>query len=76
MWLSPQRRAHSSSEFERVSRVRMISAPEISFWKDSGLCGCNTSSGRSSQVDTWRGIPENNDLACFKVFKRLSSNEA
>eukprot|EP00959_Pyramimonas_sp_CCMP1952_P058359 1218843-Pyramimonas_sp.AAC.1 len=42
----------------------------MAFWYDPG------SSGRSSQVDTWRGNPENNVLACSRVFKRLCSNEA
>ena len=30
----------------------------------------------SDTVDAWRWNPENNVLACFRIFKRLSSNEA
>eukprot|EP00959_Pyramimonas_sp_CCMP1952_P414804 8690710-Pyramimonas_sp.AAC.1 len=50
----------------------------MAYWYDSG------SSRRNSQVDSWRWNPENNVLACFRVFKRClptrqfpaSSNEA
>eukprot|EP00959_Pyramimonas_sp_CCMP1952_P246843 5159311-Pyramimonas_sp.AAC.1 len=53
--------------------VRMIRGVEVSgtaFWHDSGT------SRRSSQVYPWRWNAENNVLACFGVFKRMSSNEA
>eukprot|EP00959_Pyramimonas_sp_CCMP1952_P134881 2822541-Pyramimonas_sp.AAC.1 len=46
MWLSAQRRAHSFSNFARVSRIPKISVPAMVFWKDSGL------SGHSSYVDS------------------------
>eukprot|EP00959_Pyramimonas_sp_CCMP1952_P238234 4978378-Pyramimonas_sp.AAC.1 len=42
----------------------------MAFWHDSGPLR------RSSQVDVWRLSPKNNVLACFRVFRRLSSNEA
>eukprot|EP00959_Pyramimonas_sp_CCMP1952_P075722 1582840-Pyramimonas_sp.AAC.1 len=44
--------------------------PGLAFWRDPG------SSRRNSQVDPWRWGTESNALACFRVFKRLSSNEA
>eukprot|EP00959_Pyramimonas_sp_CCMP1952_P001673 34516-Pyramimonas_sp.AAC.1 len=50
--------------------IRCVEIPGIVFWHDSGL------SRRSSQVDPWRWNPQNNVLACFRVFKRMSSNEA
>eukprot|EP00959_Pyramimonas_sp_CCMP1952_P457989 9475879-Pyramimonas_sp.AAC.1 len=34
------------------------------------------SSRRNDQDNPWRWNPGNNVLACFRVFKRLSSNEA
>eukprot|EP00959_Pyramimonas_sp_CCMP1952_P008299 173532-Pyramimonas_sp.AAC.1 len=50
--------------------VRGIEIPGMAVWRDSG------SSRPNSQVEPWRGNPENNGLTCFKFFKRLSSNEA
>eukprot|EP00959_Pyramimonas_sp_CCMP1952_P098786 2065140-Pyramimonas_sp.AAC.1 len=41
--------------------IRGAEVPKRAFWYDS------RSSGRSSQVYPWRGNPENNVLACFKV---------
>eukprot|EP00959_Pyramimonas_sp_CCMP1952_P435432 9117711-Pyramimonas_sp.AAC.1 len=42
----------------------------MAFWHNSG------SSRRNNEVDPWRWNPENNVVACFRVFKRLSSIEA
>eukprot|EP00959_Pyramimonas_sp_CCMP1952_P456397 9473102-Pyramimonas_sp.AAC.1 len=42
----------------------------MALWHDS------VSSRRNSQADPWRRNPENNVLACFRDFKRVSSNEA
>eukprot|EP00959_Pyramimonas_sp_CCMP1952_P129156 2700832-Pyramimonas_sp.AAC.1 len=50
--------------------IRGVEIPEMALWYDSG------SSRRSSQVDTWRWNPRSNVLACFRIFNRLSSNEA
>eukprot|EP00959_Pyramimonas_sp_CCMP1952_P215974 4517335-Pyramimonas_sp.AAC.1 len=50
--------------------VRGAEVPGMAFWHYSG------SSRRNNQIDQWRWNPENDVLACFKVFKRLSSNEA
>eukprot|EP00959_Pyramimonas_sp_CCMP1952_P097894 2045844-Pyramimonas_sp.AAC.1 len=50
-----------------ILRVEVLG---MAFWHDSG------SSRRNSQVDPWRWNPENNVLACFRVFKRALSNEA
>eukprot|EP00959_Pyramimonas_sp_CCMP1952_P064178 1340569-Pyramimonas_sp.AAC.1 len=49
--------------------IRGVEVPTMAFWRDFRV------SGRSSQVDLWRGNPENYVLACFKVFKQLSSND-
>eukprot|EP00959_Pyramimonas_sp_CCMP1952_P409269 8577327-Pyramimonas_sp.AAC.1 len=57
-------------EGKPATLVRGFELPRIAFWHDS------ESSGRNSQVDPWRWTPEINGLACFRVFKRLSSNEA
>eukprot|EP00959_Pyramimonas_sp_CCMP1952_P399575 8372004-Pyramimonas_sp.AAC.1 len=40
------------------------------FWHDSG------SSRRNDQADPRPWNPENNDLACFRLFKQVSSNAA
>eukprot|EP00959_Pyramimonas_sp_CCMP1952_P215477 4508084-Pyramimonas_sp.AAC.1 len=53
-----------------VTMIRGVEVPGMAFWRDSG------SSRRNSQVHPWRWDTENNVLACFRVFKRLSSNEA
>eukprot|EP00959_Pyramimonas_sp_CCMP1952_P398990 8360795-Pyramimonas_sp.AAC.1 len=53
-----------------IMLARGVEVPKMAFLHDSG------SSTRSSQVDTWRWNPENNVLACFRTFKRLSSKEA
>eukprot|EP00959_Pyramimonas_sp_CCMP1952_P149655 3131077-Pyramimonas_sp.AAC.1 len=50
--------------------IGCVEVPRKAFWHDS------RSSRRSSQADPWRWHPENKVLACFKVFKRWSSNEA
>eukprot|EP00959_Pyramimonas_sp_CCMP1952_P436291 9136098-Pyramimonas_sp.AAC.1 len=53
-----------------ITLIRGVAeVPIMAFWRVSG------SSRRNSQVDPWRWNPEN-VLACFRVFKRLSSNEA
>eukprot|EP00959_Pyramimonas_sp_CCMP1952_P035666 746801-Pyramimonas_sp.AAC.1 len=46
-----------------------VDIQNMAFWHDS------ESPRRSSQVVPWRRHPENNVLACFWIFKRLSSNE-
>eukprot|EP00959_Pyramimonas_sp_CCMP1952_P303000 6339924-Pyramimonas_sp.AAC.1 len=53
-----------------VTLVRGVEIPRLVFWHDP------RSSRRKSQVDPWRWNPENNVFVCFRVFKRLSSNEA
>eukprot|EP00959_Pyramimonas_sp_CCMP1952_P287263 6007472-Pyramimonas_sp.AAC.1 len=53
-----------------VTLMRGVEVQGVAFWHDSG------SSRRSSHVDPWRWSPENNVLACFGVFTRLSSNGA
>eukprot|EP00959_Pyramimonas_sp_CCMP1952_P347008 7267747-Pyramimonas_sp.AAC.1 len=50
--------------------ARGVEVARMAFWHGSGP------SKRSSQVDPWRWNPENNVLACFRVFKRLPPNEA
>eukprot|EP00959_Pyramimonas_sp_CCMP1952_P378428 7927444-Pyramimonas_sp.AAC.1 len=50
--------------------TRGVQAPGMAFWHESGP------SRRNSQVNSWRWNPENNVLACFRVFNKLSSNEA
>eukprot|EP00959_Pyramimonas_sp_CCMP1952_P383007 8025369-Pyramimonas_sp.AAC.1 len=42
----------------------------MALWHDSGSSRCN------GQVDPWRWTPENNVLACLRVLKGVSSNEA
>eukprot|EP00959_Pyramimonas_sp_CCMP1952_P206472 4318094-Pyramimonas_sp.AAC.1 len=49
--------------------TRGVSGPGTAFWHDS------RPSRRNRQFDPWRWNPENNALARFRVFKRLSSNE-
>eukprot|EP00959_Pyramimonas_sp_CCMP1952_P409120 8574013-Pyramimonas_sp.AAC.1 len=53
----------------RVMLVCFVEVPGMVGWLDSGL------SRRNSQVVPWRWNPENDVLACFRVFKRLSSEE-
>eukprot|EP00959_Pyramimonas_sp_CCMP1952_P119997 2508960-Pyramimonas_sp.AAC.1 len=53
-----------------VTLIRGVEVPGMAFRHDSG------SSRRNSQVDPWRGNPKNNVRACFRIFKRLCSNEA
>eukprot|EP00959_Pyramimonas_sp_CCMP1952_P448904 9399832-Pyramimonas_sp.AAC.1 len=50
--------------------IRGVEVLGTAFWHDSG------SSRRNSHVDPWRWSLENHVLACFRVFKRLSSNGA
>eukprot|EP00959_Pyramimonas_sp_CCMP1952_P043454 908760-Pyramimonas_sp.AAC.1 len=61
-----------SQDFEgaAVTLIRGVKIAGMAFWHDSG------SSRRNSQVDPWRWNSENHVLACFRVFKRLSSHEA
>eukprot|EP00959_Pyramimonas_sp_CCMP1952_P185309 3874776-Pyramimonas_sp.AAC.1 len=53
-----------------VTLIRCEEVPGLALWHHSG------SSRRNSQVDPWRWNPENNVLACFRVFNRLPSIEA
>eukprot|EP00959_Pyramimonas_sp_CCMP1952_P046713 975779-Pyramimonas_sp.AAC.1 len=50
--------------------IRGVEIPGMAFWRNWG------SSRRNSRVDPFRWDPENNVLACFRIFKRLSSNGA
>eukprot|EP00959_Pyramimonas_sp_CCMP1952_P187915 3929082-Pyramimonas_sp.AAC.1 len=50
MWLSPSRRPHSIITFARVARNSIINVPEIVFWMDSGLRGCNSHVDRCVEV--------------------------
>eukprot|EP00959_Pyramimonas_sp_CCMP1952_P418933 8775708-Pyramimonas_sp.AAC.1 len=53
-----------------VMLLLCVGIPEMAFWRES------KSSGRSSQVDTWRENLENIVLVGFKVFERFVSSEA
>eukprot|EP00959_Pyramimonas_sp_CCMP1952_P059347 1239434-Pyramimonas_sp.AAC.1 len=53
-----------------VTLIRGVEVAGMAFWHDSG------SSKHNRQVHLWRWSPENHVLACFRVLKRLSSNEA
>eukprot|EP00959_Pyramimonas_sp_CCMP1952_P449323 9408125-Pyramimonas_sp.AAC.1 len=53
-----------------VTLVRGVEVPKMAFSRDSN------SSSRNSQVDPCRWNPETNVLACFRIFERLSSDEA
>eukprot|EP00959_Pyramimonas_sp_CCMP1952_P021510 453530-Pyramimonas_sp.AAC.1 len=52
-----------------ITLVLCVEFLGMAFWHDS------RSSGRNNQVDPWRWNPESNVLRCFRVFKRMSSNE-
>eukprot|EP00959_Pyramimonas_sp_CCMP1952_P204261 4271932-Pyramimonas_sp.AAC.1 len=41
MWLSPWRRAHSSSELTAVSRILLVDVPRMVFWRDYDMLGCS-----------------------------------
>eukprot|EP00959_Pyramimonas_sp_CCMP1952_P081620 1705109-Pyramimonas_sp.AAC.1 len=53
-----------------VTLILCVEVLGMGFWHDSG------SSRRNSQVDPVRWNPENNVLACSRLFRRVSSNEA
>eukprot|EP00959_Pyramimonas_sp_CCMP1952_P206167 4311480-Pyramimonas_sp.AAC.1 len=53
-----------------VTLIRGVAVPGMAFWHDSG------SPRRNTQVDPWRWNPESNVLACFRIFKVLSSTDA
>eukprot|EP00959_Pyramimonas_sp_CCMP1952_P023889 500861-Pyramimonas_sp.AAC.1 len=64
----PPGRPEEANSFEgaTVTLTRGVAIPGMAFWHDS------RSSRRNNQADPWRW---ENVLACFTVFKRLSSNE-
>eukprot|EP00959_Pyramimonas_sp_CCMP1952_P160600 3358617-Pyramimonas_sp.AAC.1 len=74
MWLSPLRRAQSSTKFATdcqdpaIKTIRGVDVQGSAFWHDLG------SSGRSSQVDPRRRIPRHGVLAQGRVSRQLSSN--
>eukprot|EP00959_Pyramimonas_sp_CCMP1952_P041880 875856-Pyramimonas_sp.AAC.1 len=67
-----QLRLGSNQDYEgaRVTLVRGVEALGMKLWHGSSSSRCN------SQIDPWHWNSENYALACFRVIKRLSSNEA